>query len=131
MSEYEYNDYVVMLRFGDNDFSSTFRLVFASLREVLQYSGEWEEYKDKTNLAQFINSISFPMYVHGQVGQVRKNYTSKEDLASTQKSILVEVDRLYVGSEVDTFLQNHDSQRNCEWFGLDMRLPRDQQIFVV
>lgn len=119
------NDFTVMVRFGDNDFYSTFIPVLLAMRAWLQYSQEWERYKDKDELVGLINKLSPIAYDHVQ------NIEGK-GCPTPSGYLQVDEDRILVGTEVDEYLCDKMSQGNGDWFILDMRIPvADQQVFSI
>lgn len=118
-------NFTVMVRFGDNDFHSTFIPVLLALRAWLQYSQEWEHYKDKEKLVRLINRLAPIAYDHVQNTHGRGTSTRSDYLQ-------IDADRVLVGTEVDEYLSTKMDQANSAWFILDMRIPvADQQVFSV
>lgn len=125
---YEYLDYTVLIRFGDNDFGSTFKPVLLALKQWLQYTQDWDRYKDKQELAYLINLLAPAAYACCQ----RNASDTLPVPQRTLEYLIVDPSKILVGEEVDDLLSNHGGAANCEWFVLDMRIPApEQQVFTV
>lgn len=131
------DQYVLMIKFGDNDFHSYFCTALRVLRMYLlsdkytspYYSGKMNEYspwQDKDQVARLLNYITPTCY---QVS----NYLEGRPVDPQDNSLKyceVSADDLLIGKEVDDYLQLRAYDGNGSWFVLDMRLPEDQQIQV-
>jgi hypothetical protein len=115
------------IKFGDNDFYSTFTLLLASLSEVYKHT----EYlpKDKKQLCFIINQLSPVMYLAGQncyeyngmedIEDPLKTHESKEYL-HTQKCLQITPKRIYIDDEVDAFINDPNSPFNSDFHVLDL-----------
>ena len=115
----------IAIRFGDNDFHSTFFGVLKTINEGLKYnSGCYDELKIEANeqiretLTIIINELSLGCYLSWQHGNriitddKRKYY--KEYLTITKNLV-------YINEEVDSFMSEH-SDHNGAFFVLDSNL---------
>lgn len=55
-------NYKVMLKFGDNDFTCTFRQIFSLLREKFRYENS-DLFMDKEFICQFVNELAFRLTI--------------------------------------------------------------------
>jgi len=106
----------IAIKFGDNDFSSTFIGVLETIFEIYKYN---EVEPTKKQLVKLINEISYGIYIarqHDYKGEVN-HFTAQE----RKIYLRINESKILIGKEVDDYL-NADVFFNSETFILDTDL---------
>lgn len=122
----KYNPFVMLIKFGDNDFCSTFACVLKMLQSI-NYSTT-----DKNKLLKTINELSYPAYRLAQNNFEYDNGQGEEAHSNHIKNYLtIKESNLVLGhKEVDKYLLE-TNWNNGEDFVFDTRLTKDSQIYCI
>lgn len=130
---------VIAVRFGDNDYHSTFRICFQTIAHAWIYGSAHQEeffvedptlkgcdFSDhKRKALDMLNRLIYPIYLLSQSHQVEKD----EESDFMRKYLEVKMERFLFGAEELEDYQNKRMDDNSSTFVLDTRLPKDQQFY--
>lgn len=112
------------IKFGDNDFTSTFEGVLKAFNEAyIHNEGSHKEldYTNKKNIAYIINNMSYAFFLMRQHKIPHFPITAQNTINYLQ----ITEEQIYVDDEVDTLLYKTGNNRNYEIFILDTDLNYD------
>ncbi len=111
----------IAIRFGDNDFHSTWTGVLETIAQSFIY-GDEDITKDKAALIKALNQLAYPCYFVFQYRwdlEGKSNSTYKEINEDYYRKYLnIEADRVYLNEEVDKYEKETD-WNNGETFVLE------------
>lgn len=111
----------ILIRFGDNDFWSTFHGVLAIFLEAWQHN-EKNDFTKK-QICEIINETSLGVYmVRQNQFEYSNGSTMPEHFEHIRKYLKIDETNIYINEEVDKYLQDIAHDGNCENFVLDTDL---------
>lgn len=123
-------NFKIAIKFGDNDFHSTFKGVLAMLFDAFKYQGELPE--DKQKLCFIINKLSPIAYIthqntweyNGLENATGFTTEQNEEYTRIEKYLQITPDRILLNKEVDKLIEEGNEIHcfNCEIFVLDTSL---------
>ena len=112
----------IAIKFGDNDFHSTWYPVMETLKQAFDYNGSLPQTKEK--LLIIINKISYGFYLAFQ-NQFMYNGELELRESSTKDYLIIDEGKLLLNEEVDQYLESlapYGGYDNSSTFILDTEL---------
>lgn len=116
------------IKFGDNDFHSTFTGVLSIFKEAYIYNSDMNFTKEQ--ILELINRLSYTSYIMFQ-NEFRYNEEIDgefHDNGHTDNYLKIESRHLHINEEVDAYI-NSDDFFNSEYFAIDFTVREEPYIY--
>lgn len=120
----------IAIKFGDNDFHSTWFPIMETLKSAYDYNGELPQTKEE--LLIIINNLSCGFYLAFQ-NQFKYNDEKNLEISHTKKYLILTEEELLLNDEVDNYLKSLEpfgGIDNSSTFILDTELYNNN-VYVI